>query len=69
MHHVSQASRQASYMLYHDNIDFEDIWKESDFSTTIENLSEPRTEIPLAHFKATIWWATFQSGPPDLKPI
>ena len=55
MHLVSQASRQASYMLYHDNIDFEDIWKESDFSTTIENLSEPRTEIPLAHFKATIW--------------
>ena len=55
MHHMSQASRQVSYMLYHDTIDFEDIWQESDFSTTIENLSEPRTEIPLAHFEATIW--------------
>ena len=41
-------------MLYHDNIDFEDIWQESDFSTTIENLSEPRTEIHCAHFEVTI---------------
>ena len=46
MHNGSQTSRQASYMLYHLNIDYEDIWQESDFSTTIENMSEREQKYP-----------------------